>query len=195
MFWQCLDGIGGNGSCVCYSNFRGSRCQYCSSSNKHGPNCDTSKSDVPSYWLLWYNHAKSSPACPQPVPVSTDSVITAQAQTVAVNQNPVRWVSPVHSVIARQRPVAFRPSSATRTQTVTSAKEPSGGFPSEYHLNLNNSTIPFLEKWKKNMFYFYCSYFTVFGRLLPEQLQNQLDHLGAVRSLLIMNSWQYGVCF
>nr|XP_046235043.1 stabilin-2 isoform X1 [Scatophagus argus] len=37
---QCLDGIGGNGSCVCDSNFRGSRCQYCSASKKYGPNCD-----------------------------------------------------------------------------------------------------------------------------------------------------------
>ncbi|KAG7215107.1 hypothetical protein INR49_022755 [Caranx melampygus] len=38
---QCMEGIGGNGLCVCESNFRGSRCQYCSSSNKYGPNCDT----------------------------------------------------------------------------------------------------------------------------------------------------------
>ncbi|XP_045911386.1 stabilin-2-like [Micropterus dolomieu] len=37
---QCLEGLGGNGSCVCDSNFSGSRCQYCSSSNKCGPNCD-----------------------------------------------------------------------------------------------------------------------------------------------------------
>ncbi|XP_040886255.1 stabilin-2 isoform X2 [Toxotes jaculatrix] len=37
---QCVEGIGGNGSCVCDPNFRGSRCQYCSSSNKYGPNCD-----------------------------------------------------------------------------------------------------------------------------------------------------------
>ncbi|XP_041819472.1 stabilin-2 isoform X1 [Chelmon rostratus] len=37
---QCLEGIGGNGSCICDLNFRGSRCQYCSSSNKYGPNCD-----------------------------------------------------------------------------------------------------------------------------------------------------------
>uniref|UniRef100_A0A671UAA8 Stabilin 2 n=1 Tax=Sparus aurata TaxID=8175 RepID=A0A671UAA8_SPAAU len=37
---QCLEGIGGNGSCICDPNFSGSRCQYCSSSNKYGPNCD-----------------------------------------------------------------------------------------------------------------------------------------------------------
>eukprot|EP00066_Takifugu_rubripes_P026344 XP_011615610.1 PREDICTED: stabilin-2 [Takifugu rubripes] len=37
---QCSEGIGGNGTCVCDSSFRGSRCQYCSSSNKYGPNCD-----------------------------------------------------------------------------------------------------------------------------------------------------------
>ncbi|XP_037552034.1 stabilin-2 [Nematolebias whitei] len=38
---QCVEGIKGNGSCICGENFRGSRCQYCSSSNKYGPNCDT----------------------------------------------------------------------------------------------------------------------------------------------------------
>ncbi|XP_054481008.1 stabilin-2 [Anoplopoma fimbria] len=37
---QCLEGTGGNGSCICDLNYRGSRCQYCSSSNKYGPNCD-----------------------------------------------------------------------------------------------------------------------------------------------------------
>ncbi|XP_070411388.1 stabilin-2 isoform X2 [Nothobranchius furzeri] len=37
---QCLEGIEGNGSCICEPNFRGSYCQYCSSSNKYGPNCD-----------------------------------------------------------------------------------------------------------------------------------------------------------
>ncbi|KAM9327686.1 stabilin-2 isoform 2-T2 [Pholidichthys leucotaenia] len=37
---QCLEGIEGNGTCICEANFRGSRCQYCSSSNKFGPNCD-----------------------------------------------------------------------------------------------------------------------------------------------------------
>lgn len=40
---QCVEGIGGNGSCLCEDNFRGSRCQYCSASNKYGPKCDTSK--------------------------------------------------------------------------------------------------------------------------------------------------------
>uniref|UniRef100_A0A8D0DEB8 Stabilin 2 n=1 Tax=Sander lucioperca TaxID=283035 RepID=A0A8D0DEB8_SANLU len=38
---QCLDGIGGNGSCLCDQNFSGSRCQYCSSSSRHGPRCDS----------------------------------------------------------------------------------------------------------------------------------------------------------
>uniref|UniRef100_A0A8C2YY13 Stabilin 2 n=1 Tax=Cyclopterus lumpus TaxID=8103 RepID=A0A8C2YY13_CYCLU len=37
---QCFEGTGGNGSCICDSNYRGSRCQYCSSSNKYGANCD-----------------------------------------------------------------------------------------------------------------------------------------------------------
>lgn len=40
---QCSQGLGGNGTCVCDSGFRGSRCQYCSSSNKYGPNCDKSR--------------------------------------------------------------------------------------------------------------------------------------------------------
>ncbi|KAG7454371.1 hypothetical protein MATL_G00259010 [Megalops atlanticus] len=37
---QCMDGIDGNGTCVCQENFKGSRCQYCSNPNKFGPNCD-----------------------------------------------------------------------------------------------------------------------------------------------------------
>ncbi|XP_041636350.1 stabilin-2 isoform X2 [Cheilinus undulatus] len=37
---QCSDGITGTGTCVCDQNFRGFRCQYCSASNKYGPNCD-----------------------------------------------------------------------------------------------------------------------------------------------------------
>ncbi|XP_077355725.1 stabilin-2 [Festucalex cinctus] len=38
---QCSDGLRGNGTCSCQSNFGGSRCQLCSSSTKFGPNCDT----------------------------------------------------------------------------------------------------------------------------------------------------------
>ncbi|XP_066561323.1 stabilin-2 isoform X2 [Amia ocellicauda] len=37
---QCMEGIGGNGTCFCEKNFKGSRCQYCSDPNKYGPNCD-----------------------------------------------------------------------------------------------------------------------------------------------------------
>ncbi|CAJ1054448.1 LOW QUALITY PROTEIN: stabilin-2-like [Xyrichtys novacula] len=37
---QCSDGTTGNGVCTCDQNFGGSRCQYCSASNKYGPNCD-----------------------------------------------------------------------------------------------------------------------------------------------------------
>uniref|UniRef100_A0A8C9SNB1 Stabilin 2 n=1 Tax=Scleropages formosus TaxID=113540 RepID=A0A8C9SNB1_SCLFO len=37
---KCMDGLEGNGTCVCDENFRGSRCQYCSRPDKHGPNCD-----------------------------------------------------------------------------------------------------------------------------------------------------------
>ncbi|XP_030006737.1 stabilin-2 isoform X2 [Sphaeramia orbicularis] len=37
---KCLDGLSGNGTCVCDPNFGGSRCHYCSSLNKYGLNCD-----------------------------------------------------------------------------------------------------------------------------------------------------------
>ncbi|XP_029019242.1 stabilin-2 isoform X3 [Betta splendens] len=37
---QCVEGIKGNGSCICDPNFSGSRCQYCASSTKYGPKCD-----------------------------------------------------------------------------------------------------------------------------------------------------------
>ncbi|MGH0148080.1 UNVERIFIED_CONTAM: hypothetical protein FKN15_012026 [Acipenser sinensis] len=36
----CMDGISGNGTCICEENFRGSRCHLCSSHEKYGPNCD-----------------------------------------------------------------------------------------------------------------------------------------------------------
>ncbi|CAB1345818.1 unnamed protein product [Coregonus sp. 'balchen'] len=37
---QCSEGIEGNGTCVCETNFKGSRCHYCSNPNKYGPACD-----------------------------------------------------------------------------------------------------------------------------------------------------------
>ncbi|XP_034007534.1 stabilin-2-like [Trematomus bernacchii] len=37
---QCVEGISGNGSCICEQNFGGSRCQFCSSSSRFGPTCD-----------------------------------------------------------------------------------------------------------------------------------------------------------
>ncbi|XP_061085042.1 stabilin-2 [Conger conger] len=37
---QCMDGIDGNGTCVCKDKFKGSRCHLCSSSTKYGPGCD-----------------------------------------------------------------------------------------------------------------------------------------------------------
>ncbi|XP_030633246.1 stabilin-2 [Chanos chanos] len=37
---RCIDGIEGNGTCVCEPNFKGSRCQYCSNPEKYGPACD-----------------------------------------------------------------------------------------------------------------------------------------------------------
>uniref|UniRef100_W5NCW4 Stabilin 2 n=1 Tax=Lepisosteus oculatus TaxID=7918 RepID=W5NCW4_LEPOC len=39
---QCVDGISGNGTCVCQENFKGSRCQYCTDPSRYGPNCDKS---------------------------------------------------------------------------------------------------------------------------------------------------------
>ncbi|XP_015278042.1 PREDICTED: stabilin-2 [Gekko japonicus] len=38
---QCMDGMNGNGTCVCNSGFEGSLCQFCSDSTKYGPQCDT----------------------------------------------------------------------------------------------------------------------------------------------------------
>uniref|UniRef100_A0A673XJC1 Stabilin 2 n=1 Tax=Salmo trutta TaxID=8032 RepID=A0A673XJC1_SALTR len=37
---QCSEGIEGNGTCVCETNFKGSRCHYCSNPDKYGPACD-----------------------------------------------------------------------------------------------------------------------------------------------------------
>ncbi|XP_062989466.1 stabilin-2 isoform X2 [Elgaria multicarinata webbii] len=37
---QCMDGMKGNGTCVCNSRFEGSHCQFCSDHNKYGPQCD-----------------------------------------------------------------------------------------------------------------------------------------------------------
>ncbi|KAM9705237.1 stabilin-2-like [Menidia menidia] len=37
---QCDEGLAGGGACTCQPNFSGSRCQYCSSPQKYGPNCD-----------------------------------------------------------------------------------------------------------------------------------------------------------
>ncbi|MEQ2274033.1 hypothetical protein XENORESO_017919, partial [Xenotaenia resolanae] len=36
----CVDGIHGNGSCSCHSNFKGIACHICSDPSKHGDNCD-----------------------------------------------------------------------------------------------------------------------------------------------------------
>ncbi|MEE6480097.1 hypothetical protein FKM82_012459 [Ascaphus truei] len=37
---QCMDGMTGNGTCVCDKEFTGSMCQSCSDTNKYGPRCD-----------------------------------------------------------------------------------------------------------------------------------------------------------
>ncbi|XP_005865310.1 PREDICTED: stabilin-2 [Myotis brandtii] len=37
---QCIDGLSGNGTCICQDGFHGSQCQFCSDPNKYGPRCD-----------------------------------------------------------------------------------------------------------------------------------------------------------
>ncbi|XP_053114317.1 stabilin-2 isoform X2 [Hemicordylus capensis] len=37
---ECMDGMSGNGTCVCNTGFEGSYCQFCSDPNKYGPQCD-----------------------------------------------------------------------------------------------------------------------------------------------------------
>lgn len=60
---------------------------------------------------------------PQPAPVSTDSVTTARTRTADVSPTRAKQDSPVSSVTDRRRPAASKLSSATPTQTVTSARE------------------------------------------------------------------------
>uniref|UniRef100_A0A672UR09 Stabilin 2 n=1 Tax=Strigops habroptila TaxID=2489341 RepID=A0A672UR09_STRHB len=36
----CMDGLDGNGTCVCAEAFQGSHCQFCSNPGKYGPQCD-----------------------------------------------------------------------------------------------------------------------------------------------------------
>ncbi|XP_019370885.1 PREDICTED: stabilin-2 isoform X2 [Gavialis gangeticus] len=37
---QCVDGMKGNGTCICAVGFQGSHCQFCSNPDKYGPQCD-----------------------------------------------------------------------------------------------------------------------------------------------------------
>uniref|UniRef100_A0A8C0FEV3 Stabilin 2 n=1 Tax=Bubo bubo TaxID=30461 RepID=A0A8C0FEV3_BUBBB len=37
---QCMDGLDGNGTCICAKAFQGSHCQFCSDPSKYGPQCD-----------------------------------------------------------------------------------------------------------------------------------------------------------
>uniref|UniRef100_A0A8B9D608 Stabilin 2 n=1 Tax=Anser cygnoides TaxID=8845 RepID=A0A8B9D608_ANSCY len=37
---QCMDGLYGNGTCICAEAFQGSHCQFCSDPGKYGPQCD-----------------------------------------------------------------------------------------------------------------------------------------------------------
>ncbi|KAH0616983.1 hypothetical protein JD844_028519 [Phrynosoma platyrhinos] len=37
---KCVDGMKGNGTCICNTGFEGSHCQFCSDPNKYGPHCD-----------------------------------------------------------------------------------------------------------------------------------------------------------
>ncbi|XP_058045702.1 stabilin-2 [Ahaetulla prasina] len=36
---QCMDGMKGNGTCICKSGFERSQCQFCTDPNKYGPQC------------------------------------------------------------------------------------------------------------------------------------------------------------
>lgn len=38
-----MDGLDGNGTCVCAEAFQGSHCQFCSDPGKYGPQCDKGK--------------------------------------------------------------------------------------------------------------------------------------------------------
>uniref|UniRef100_A0A8C8TSH6 Stabilin-1 n=1 Tax=Peromyscus maniculatus bairdii TaxID=230844 RepID=A0A8C8TSH6_PERMB len=55
----CLDGVAGNGTCVCQGNFRGSACQECRDPNRFGPECQSSKRTEPP--------GKVNPACLEPL--------------------------------------------------------------------------------------------------------------------------------
>ncbi|KAL1774739.1 stabilin-2 [Sigmodon hispidus] len=37
---HCIDGLSGNGTCICKDGFQGSRCQFCSNPNRYGPRCN-----------------------------------------------------------------------------------------------------------------------------------------------------------
>lgn len=37
---QCMDGLAGNGTCICEDGFQGSMCQFCSDPNRYGPRCN-----------------------------------------------------------------------------------------------------------------------------------------------------------
>ncbi|EMP23972.1 Stabilin-2 [Chelonia mydas] len=37
---QCVEGMKGNGTCICTDGFQGSHCQFCSDPDKYGPQCD-----------------------------------------------------------------------------------------------------------------------------------------------------------
>ncbi|XP_028736155.1 stabilin-2 isoform X1 [Peromyscus leucopus] len=37
---HCIDGLGGNGTCLCEDGFQGSKCQFCSNPNRYGPRCN-----------------------------------------------------------------------------------------------------------------------------------------------------------
>ncbi|XP_032893181.1 stabilin-1 isoform X2 [Amblyraja radiata] len=57
---ECSDGIEGDGTCKCYSNFKGIACHICSEHNKHGQNCTI---DCPCLHGICDNRPENSGIC------------------------------------------------------------------------------------------------------------------------------------
>ncbi|XP_069793304.1 stabilin-1 [Narcine bancroftii] len=57
---ECSDGMEGDGSCKCHSNFKGIACHICSGDNKHGENCTE---DCPCLHGICDNRPENSGIC------------------------------------------------------------------------------------------------------------------------------------
>ncbi|XP_072928797.1 stabilin-1 isoform X1 [Hemitrygon akajei] len=57
---ECSDGIEGDGSCKCHSNFKGIACHICSGHNKHGENCTQ---DCPCLYGICDNRPENGGIC------------------------------------------------------------------------------------------------------------------------------------